>query len=213
MTFQKSEEILSSHPSDNKTLACYYLNNISTFLNATDPLTSGKWVYPQSFFLQSIRTPFQDTSLIKYLLCLPTEYLENGRLFLSIFLRYNPDLLSVPFTSHPFKKNDDTNSSLNIKVLDEGIDYQSVQKLIWKRLFRRYLFSRATWRRSIFSRRMLLLLMLKWIIEYHPLIPLKSIINHWRYRDWMPPMLDQTFVRIEAWLRTYVDPYQMDKEK
>ena len=198
--------IVNEYRCGNNKLLFYYLNNICTFLNTADPLNSGKWVYPPSFFLQSIRTPFQDSSLLRYLLSLPPEYLKNGNVFLLIFQRHNPELFTVPFVANPFEKLADKKLLQNIKVLRTGIDYQTVRKRTWVKLFQTYLFSRTTWDRGIFSWQFFILLFIIWVVEYKfsdfPI--LGKIKNHWRYRHLMPVNIDQTFIRIEAWLRAYL---------
>ena len=182
-------------------------NSLRAFLNTKFPLNASKWNQPISHFWQPLRTPFLSQELIRILLTVPEEIASEGYLFLYIYDKFNPDLLSIPFVSFPFLKIKDKHICQKIKVIRSGIDYQFVRKKVGEKLFKKYLFSKRTWTRGIYNPRFLLLLIIKYLLEYKlgDLTFVNKLTNHWRYRMLLPERVDHSFVRLEAWLRLYFD--------
>lgn len=198
-------KLLEDFRSDNAEWAHFCVNYCHHFMHIYGALNGGKWVNPVVFFLQNLRTPFADASLIRMLLTIPSNYINNGNLFIAIYGRHFPELLNIPFVENYLpKKNIYSNQ---IKVLETGTLYMTVRKRIWEKLFRHYLFSKLSWRRNLYGWRMGIALLFKWCFEYQlpQTNPIIGIQNHWRYKKLIPPRLEQTFVRLESWLREYGD--------
>jgi hypothetical protein len=103
-----------------------FLQKCSSILHDR-PLNSGRWVNPSSLFLRSLRSPFLDSSVYRYVLTLPEAYLRKGRLFLHLIDYGDKTLFNIPFVQNHFTGLEDKIIE-KYKVINVGEDYQNVRK-------------------------------------------------------------------------------------
>jgi hypothetical protein len=108
---------------------------------------SNMWGHPYRSCIND-NSIYKDTSLLKFLLTIPMDYIKDYKLYNEIYRVHFHELIHIP-TNSPLAKRKDS----CIPKIKKGIEPKSIKVIKYGRSLTRYIQNKKTWKKKIYNKR------------------------------------------------------------